>query len=49
LCGVSNADLERLRELQRSYFLELRSIVARSAPVEQVVLVNLQLLPLSSG
>lgn len=49
LCGVSNADLERLRQLQRSYFLELRSIVARSAPVEQVILVNLQLLPLSTA
>ena len=39
-------DLERIRQLQRSYFSALRSIVARSEPTEHVVLTNLQLLPL---
>ena len=38
LFGVSTADLARLRELQRAYLSELRSIVARSEPVEHVVL-----------
>ena len=38
LFGVSSADLTRLRELQRAYSSELRSIVARSEPVEHVVL-----------
>ncbi|HKP62265.1 MAG TPA: DUF4423 domain-containing protein [Polyangiales bacterium] len=47
LFGVSSADLERIRQLQRAFFSELRSIVARSEPTEQVVLLNLQLLPLS--
>jgi len=38
LFGVSTADLARLRDLQRAYLTELRSIVARSEPVEHVVL-----------
>ena len=38
LLGVSSADLERLRELQKAYLTELRAIVARSEPVEHVVL-----------
>jgi transcriptional regulator with XRE-family HTH domain len=46
LFGVSNADLERLRELQRGYFAELRAIVANSQPVERVVLANMQLFTL---
>lgn len=36
--GVSGADLARLRELQKAYLGELRAIVARSEPVEHVVL-----------
>ena len=36
--GVSSADLERLRELQKAYLTEVRAIVARSEPVEHVVL-----------
>jgi hypothetical protein len=48
LFGVSNADLERLRELQRTYFAELRSIVANSQPVERVVLANMQLFALEA-
>lgn len=43
VCAVSNADLELLRQLQRSYFAKLRAIVAESRPVERVVLVNMQL------
>ena len=38
LLGVSSADLERLRELQKAYLTEVRAIVARSEPVEHVVL-----------
>ncbi len=36
--GVSSADLLRLRELQKAYLTEVRAIVARSEPVEHVVL-----------
>lgn len=36
--GVSSVDLERLRELQKAYLTEVRAIVARSEPVEHVVL-----------
>jgi hypothetical protein len=46
LFGVSRSDLQRLRDLQRRYFQELRSIVGQSEPVEEIVLLNLQLLPL---
>lgn len=38
LFGVSARDLERLRELQKAYLNELRTIVAQSEPVEHVVL-----------
>lgn len=38
LLGVSSADLERLRALQKAYLTEVRAIVARSEPVEHVVL-----------
>jgi hypothetical protein len=38
LLGVSGADLQRLRELQKAYLTEVRAIVARSEPVEHVVL-----------
>jgi hypothetical protein len=36
--GVSTADLARVRELQKDYLSGLRAIVARSEPVEHVVL-----------
>jgi transcriptional regulator with XRE-family HTH domain len=36
--GLSGADLGRVRELQKDYLTELRAIVARSEPVEHVVL-----------
>lgn len=45
---VSEADLERLRELHRSYFRSLRSIVAASTPAERVVVANVQLFALDS-
>jgi hypothetical protein len=38
LFGVSSKDLDRLRELQKAYLNELRTIVAQSEPVEHVVL-----------
>lgn len=44
--SVSEADYERLRELHRAYFQELRSIVARSEPSERVLLASAQLVPL---
>jgi hypothetical protein len=47
LFAVSQKDLERLEELQRGYFRELRRIVAESEPSECVVLVNWHLLPLA--
>ena len=43
---VSEADLERLRELHRAYFRELRAIVAQSSPAEAVVVANVQLFAL---
>lgn len=46
LMGVSDADFARIEELQRSYFREVRAIVAQSQPVERIALVNLQLLRL---
>jgi transcriptional regulator with XRE-family HTH domain len=46
--AVSAADLERLRELHRSYFRELRAIVADSAPSERIAVVNVQLFTLDS-
>lgn len=47
LFGVSTADLARLRDLQRAYLSELRSIVARSEPVQHVVLAADLLLDLT--
>jgi hypothetical protein len=49
LFGVSRADLDRLRELQRAYFRQMRAIIADSEPVETVVLANMQLVELSAG
>ena len=43
LFTVSEADLERLRELQRTFFRQLRAIVAASQPAERVVIANVQL------
>jgi hypothetical protein len=44
--GVSAADLERLRALQREYFAELRTIISRSDPTEHVAVATFQLFPL---
>ena len=41
--SVSKADLERIRELHRAYFREVRSLVAASEPTETVALINVQL------
>lgn len=41
--GVSRADLERLRQLQRDYFAEMRAIIARSEPTEHVAVATFQL------
>jgi transcriptional regulator with XRE-family HTH domain len=46
LMSVSAADLERLRELQKAYFNEIRTIVAQSQPIERVALATVQLLDL---
>jgi hypothetical protein len=46
--GVSHADYERLRELHRHYFRQLRSIVAASQPNERVVVANVQLFALDA-
>ena len=49
LFSVSRVDLERIRELHRAYFRELRRIVAASEPAECVVLANVHLLELGAG
>lgn len=46
--AVSSADLERLRELHRSYFRQMRAIIAHSDPCEHVVVANLQLFDLGA-
>ena len=42
--SCSRADYERIRELLRRTFREIRAIVAASEPTETVSLLNLQLL-----
>ncbi len=49
LFSVSRADLERIRELHRAYFRELRRIVAASEPAECIALANVHLLELRAG
>ena len=46
LCVVSEADYQRMKELQVDYYRQLRGIVADSSPGERMVLVNLQTLAL---
>ena len=41
--SVSHRDLTRIRELLRSTYREIRSIVAASEPAEVAALINLQL------
>jgi transcriptional regulator with XRE-family HTH domain len=43
---LANHDLERVRELHRRYFRELRDIISASKPGEQVLLANVQLVRL---
>ena len=47
LFTVSDADFERLRELHRSYFQQMRAIVEQSQPCQRVVLACAQMLELS--
>jgi hypothetical protein len=47
--AVSSADLERLRDLQRAYFRQMRSIIAASEPSERVVLASLQMVALDES
>lgn len=47
VCTLSRADLERVRELHRTYFTEVRRIVAASDP-ECLAVVNVQLLTFPS-
>ena len=46
--SVSRADLRRIRELLRSTYREIRSIVAASQPSETAALINLQLVGLGN-
>lgn len=44
--AVSEADLQRIQDLYRAYFRQVRSIIAQSEPSERVVLATLQLIAL---
>ncbi len=44
--AVSEKDLERIRDLYRAYFRQVRAIIGQSEPSERVVLASLQLLAL---
>jgi transcriptional regulator with XRE-family HTH domain len=46
ICGVSERDLARLRTLQRDFLQQARTIIAQSSPVEQVVLLQVQVFAL---
>jgi len=43
LCSVSQRDYERLQQLHRAYFRQVRTIVSQSKPIERVVLLNAHL------
>jgi hypothetical protein len=45
--SVSEADLARLEEMQRAHYRAVRELVASSVPAERVVLLQLQLVPLT--
>jgi|GEM_PF-301554 len=47
--AVSEADFQRISDLHRAYFRQVRGIIAESAPSERVVLANLQLVPLDAA
>jgi transcriptional regulator with XRE-family HTH domain len=44
VCSASSADMERVREVLRRAYAEVRSIIAASEPPQEIALVNLQLL-----
>lgn len=46
---VSEADYQKLREMQLAYFEELRAVVGRSEPAERVVVTSLQMFALDSA
>jgi transcriptional regulator with XRE-family HTH domain len=46
VCGVSEADLARLKALQRDFLQQARAIVAESTPVERVALLQVQVMSL---
>jgi hypothetical protein len=41
--SLSAADLERVREILRNAYRELRALAAASEPIERAALLNLQL------
>ncbi|HKQ71451.1 MAG TPA: DUF4423 domain-containing protein [Polyangiaceae bacterium] len=47
--AVSEKDLERVYDLYRSYFQQIRSLIAQSEPSERVVVANIQLFPLDGA
>lgn len=47
--GVSNADLQRLRQLHADYYQQVRSIVAQSEPVERVAVLCAQIFALDAA
>lgn len=47
--AVSAIDLQRLRELEKAYFNEVRAIVAQSQPVERVILAMVQTIDLGES
>jgi len=48
LFAVSDQGLQRIRELHLEYYDQVRSIIEQSTHADQVVLMNLQLLPLGA-
>ena len=46
--AVSDEDAERLGELQRQYFAQLRSIIVDSRPARRILVANLQLFELGA-
>jgi hypothetical protein len=44
--AVSDEDAERLSELQRQYFAQLRSIIVDSSPARRILVANIQLFEL---
>ncbi len=46
VCGVARKDVERLKRLQLDYLRQARAIISESEPVEQVVLLQVQIFAL---